>query len=136
MGQRQALRTPTRLEGDCGGATHYVKTLTVGAYEVLATAERQAHGEGRVLHADASASSRGHTKHLRGVGDLEACANKPEISGCQGILQLGQVELPKDLIRPNSAATSQSIQTAGFGQGLGRKMASAESDRILQAAKI
>jgi hypothetical protein len=119
VGQRQAVGEPTRLYGDCRGATHYVRTLTVGAYELLASAGQRAKGRAQAFGADATGSSKGRIRQLRGVGDMEECAGEPGAPGCQGILQLGLVELPRSLMQTTSA-TPQRTQSAGFGQGLGR----------------
>jgi hypothetical protein len=115
VGQRQARTAPTTLGGQCAGATHYVRSLTVGAYELATTSTFAASGGVELGGTGASGSGKDSRQRLRGAGDVSRCSSTvlkdEEVStNCGAILQLGLV--------PIDAADGK-VAAAGFGDGLG-----------------
>lgn len=66
--------TASDLRGDCGGATHVVRALTVGAFEIDASARAAASAGVHVLGAGASASQEASREAVNRDGDKTACA--------------------------------------------------------------
>jgi hypothetical protein len=109
VGQQVADGPPSALQGNCEGATHYVRAMTMGAYSLDASAAR-AVGASASAVVTAGGEARGATRHLRGSGDLAACKAQPDGVSCEAVLMLS-VEL-----LPTQTATKAE---GGFGRGLG-----------------
>ena len=96
VGKRTALRVraaPSDLRGECPGATHFVRSATVGAFALRTGTQRQLHSAASLftVAADASSSSKktvnttdGSQKDC-GSGDPEAMKPPP---GCSALLRL------------------------------------------------
>jgi formylglycine-generating enzyme required for sulfatase activity len=117
VGQRQARTAPTTVSGQCAGATHYVRSMTVGAYELATTSTFAASGGVELGGTGASGSSKDSRQRLRGSADgtVTRCSasglrDDEVTTHCGAILQLGLV--------PIDAADGK-VAAAGFGDGLG-----------------
>ncbi len=97
VGQYAADGEPMKLRGDCAGATHYVRVLTVGAYSLTAP-------------SSAPGARRDSMEVLRQGGDPDACAANADGEACYGMLQLGLEPLGEQ---------ADGRERAGFGAGLG-----------------
>jgi hypothetical protein len=62
-----------QLQGDCGGATHVVTALTVGAFAFIAGASNEKGLSASVLGAGAGVESSKSTETLSRDGDVKAC---------------------------------------------------------------
>ena len=109
VGQRVATKAPATLSGDCRGATHWVKTMTVGAYALDVLAATRVAGEAGAMGVQAGGESSAKRARKSGAGDMEGC-RKGSATGeaCNAILKLGLSELA-------AAGTAE----AGFGAGIG-----------------
>lgn len=115
VGQKQLAKPPTALSGQCGGATHYVRALTIGAYELNVTSRFEAAGGVEIGGTGVSGAGRSARSRLRGSGEVERCASGKASDGelaqsCGAVLQLGLV--------PIDAADGK-VAAAGFGAGVG-----------------
>ncbi|MGH7297170.1 MAG: hypothetical protein ACRELB_19685, partial [Polyangiaceae bacterium] len=61
------------LQGDCAGATHVIDALTVGAFEIAASAAASQSARVRVLGAGAGGEHTSEREVLHGDGKKEAC---------------------------------------------------------------
>lgn len=108
VGQRRVSQAPEKVEGQCDGATHFLRGMTVGAFD-LSSKAREAVG----VEAAVAGTAGGGLEHEaaqglhKGSGDVAACAKSPEGNGCRSILQLQLEPLPT------------SGGGASFGAGLG-----------------
>lgn len=93
VGQRVA-KAPTDLQGDCEGATHFVRSITVGAYELDVQAATGAGVQAGVGSAGAGAKHEEALRRLRGAGDVSTCTASKAKGACGAVLQLGLVALP------------------------------------------
>ncbi len=110
VGQRVAGQPPKSRRGECQGATHYVRTITVGAFKLDARARGKAGASVEVGSAGAGIGREENSKKLRAQGDVEACVAKPHGPECGAILQLG--------LAPLAVSRSGQVSTEGFGKGL------------------
>jgi hypothetical protein len=112
VGQRVAAKPPVSLAGNCQGATHFVRTITVGAYSLDAHAKGSASAGVDVANtAGGGLGRKEDTRKIRGSGDVEKCAADPKSAECGAVLQLG--------LAPLQVGSGGSVTSAGFGQGLG-----------------
>lgn len=95
VGQRVTTEPPVDLEGDCEGATHYVRTITIGAYALDAAARARGGAGVDVAGAGVGAERREGDRRLHGSGDVERCAARSSATedaassaGCGAPLQL------------------------------------------------
>lgn len=94
VGQRVASQAPAQLSGDCRGATHWVQTMTVGAYALDTMASSAAGGNAEVGRVQGGAQERSARARRGSSGDLEGCrAVNPNREACNAILKLGLVEI-------------------------------------------
>ncbi|HEY5926503.1 MAG TPA: tetratricopeptide repeat protein [Kofleriaceae bacterium] len=63
----------SELSGDCGGATHFVRATTVGAFVVATGSKADLAASAKILGKGASGSSSSATKIEAQDGDLESC---------------------------------------------------------------
>jgi hypothetical protein len=110
VGQRVAAEAPKTRKGQCEGATHYVRTITVGAFKLDARAKGKAGVSAEVGSAGGGISREENSKKLRAQGDVEACVSKPNGPECGAILQLG--------LAPLAVSRTGQVSTEGFGKGL------------------
>lgn len=92
VGQRAATQSPSALTGDCRGATHYVKAITVGAYSLDAIGHASGGAGGSFGENGVSASRREDVRRLGGAGNVTAC-EQANATGCDAILQLALAPL-------------------------------------------
>lgn len=110
VGQRVANDTPKRSKGSCEGATHYVRTITVGAFRLDAKAKGKVGASVEVGSAGGGIGREENVHKLRAQGDVEACVKKPNSPDCGAILQLG--------LAPLNINKGGALASAGFGDGL------------------
>jgi hypothetical protein len=108
VGQRVASKPPGALAGECRGATHWVRTMTVGAHELYTMAAGKVAAGAAVAGVGATGSDSTARTRRGGSGDVDACKSAPKGDGCGAILKLGLMQLS-----PGGSAS------AGFGAGLG-----------------
>jgi TolA-binding protein len=94
VGQRLADAEPSPPRGVCAGATHYVRSITVGAYSLDATATGSAGAGVDVAGAGLGGGRREGAKRVRGSGDVDACATRPDDPSCSAVIQLSLMPLP------------------------------------------
>ncbi len=111
VGQRVAAKAPEELSGDCDGATHFVRTITVGAYSLDVMAKGKAGASVDVGNAGAGVGREESRRNLRGSGDVDACSSDPLSKECGAVLQLGLAPLQRE--------GEKLLNNAGFGAGLG-----------------
>jgi hypothetical protein len=111
VGQRVAAKAPEELSGDCDGATHFVRTITVGAYSLDVMAKGKAGASVDVGNAGAGVGREESRRNLRGSGDVDACSADPLSKECGAVLQLGLAPLQRE--------GEKLLNNAGFGAGLG-----------------
>ena len=112
VGQREATKPPAMLRGDCQGATHYVRSIMVGAYGLNSIGSAKIGASAVIGDIGAQGDLSREVRRLRGSGDVEACATgESSDANCGAVLQLG--------LQPLMAASGGAVTTAGFGEGLG-----------------
>ncbi|NUO47564.1 MAG: hypothetical protein HOV80_01770 [Polyangiaceae bacterium] len=112
VGQRIAKETPKKFSGDCEGATHFVRTITVGAYSLDAHAAGKAAASVEVGSAGGGLSRQESKRNIRGSGNVESCSSDPLGTSCGAILQLGLAPLTK-------SNKGEVLNSAGFASGIG-----------------
>jgi hypothetical protein len=110
VGQRVAAKPPEGSRGDCGDATHYVRTITIGAFSLDARAQGKVGASAEIGSAGGGIGRKEDTRNLKSQGDIEVCSKKPDGGDCGAILQLG--------LAPLNKSKGQAIASAGFGAGL------------------
>ena len=109
VGQRVANKPPATLSGECRGATHWVKTMTVGAYALDVLAASRVGGGAEVGGVQGGGEQSAKRSRRGGSGDVEGCRNGTAAGeSCNAILKLGLAEL-----------AAAGMESAGFGEGLG-----------------
>lgn len=115
VGQRVASQAPAQLSGDCRGATHWVQTMTVGAYALDTMASSAAGGNAEVGRVQGGAQERSARARRGSSGDLEGCrAVNPNREACNAILKLGLVELAP--MAQNRISGSDSLQSPAMAR--------------------
>lgn len=112
VGNRTADGEPLALQGQCAGATHYLRSMTVGAYALMVSASQEVAGSAEGAGAKVGGEHSGNDERVHGSGDPKVCKDNPESPTCGAILQVSVAELPKP-------AVSGGEKRAGFGSGLG-----------------
>ena len=85
---------PASINGDCAGATHYVRSITVGAYGLDAVGKGKVAGSVGIDTRSVAGQHDESVRHLRSSGDVTRCAMEGAKSdGCMGVLQLGLAPL-------------------------------------------
>jgi hypothetical protein len=118
VGQRVSKEAPTELEGDgCEGATHYVRTITLGAYALDVQAKAEAGAGVEVGNAGGGAKRKEGDQRLRGSGDVDKCSGESPRSegaaveaGCGAPLQLD--------LAPLRSTGGGHVVASSFGEGL------------------
>jgi hypothetical protein len=113
VGQRETAKPPVSLSGECAGATHYVRTIMVGAYGLDAVGKAKASGAVDVAGKGGGAEHAESVRHLRGSGEVDRCAGgaNAKADDCGAVLQLG--------LAPLMVSGGGAVTAAGFGAGLG-----------------
>jgi hypothetical protein len=118
VGQRVADDAPQGLEGNCEGATHYVRTITLGAYSLDRMAKAEAGAGVDFNGAGVGGERKEADERLNFSGDVDGCSStspssedQAESSGCGAPLQLDLAPL---------RFAEGGVVSAGFGQGLGQ----------------
>jgi hypothetical protein len=111
--------TADKLSGSCEGATHYIRSMIVGAYELSSEKEVAGNAGVEVGSAGAGGSHEKQSEVLRSDGDLVACVDRATSatdSGCQAIIQLvlDPISMPEPVIPPPvpTPALSPPVATA------------------------
>ena len=111
IGQREAAKPPVSLSGECAGATHYVRSIMVGAYGLDAVGKGKVAGGATVGESGAGGERSESVRRLRGSGDVVKCAVAgAKVEDCGAVLQLGLAPL---------AVSGGAVTAGGFGAGLG-----------------
>jgi TPR repeat protein len=97
---RPALKR-SQLHGDCAGATHFVRGMTIGAFQFMAGSAGEAQGNAAVLGYGAKGQAGGEREIMREDGDFEACDRasvdaEAAPPGCGAILRIELVPLDAD----------------------------------------
>jgi hypothetical protein len=109
VGQLVAKSAPSSKSGACEGATHYVRTMTVGAFSLDSAAKGSASAGVDVAGiAGGGGQRRENVRNLRSTGSIQACAENPEDPSCSAVLKLGLVPL-------NTSRSGQVLKSEGFG---------------------
>lgn len=109
VGQLVAKSSPSSKSGACEGATHYVRTMTVGAFSLDSAAKGSASAGVDVAGiAGGGGQRRENVRNLRSTGSIEACAENPEDPSCSAVLKLGLVPL-------STSSSGQVLKSEGFG---------------------
>ena len=89
VGQQIAKAAPSSMSGECAGATHYVSTISVGAYELAASEHSEVSAVIR-LH-----EHKGEERHA--AGDVERCSkhDAAESDACRSPIKLDLSPAPK-----------------------------------------
>lgn len=102
VGQQLAEAPPASYDGGCDGATHYVRTIALGAYDMNTAARASGAAGIDIGILEAGGSSKASRSRLRHSGDVEACAGKTDINqdnvrtyGCSAPVQLGLAPLTR-----------------------------------------
>ena len=124
VGQRIA-KPPASLHGECEGATHFVRTITVGAYQLDAQAAAGLGVEAGVGSAGAGAKHKDAVRRLRSAGDVAACTASKGRGECGAVLQLGLVALADTSVggAGDAGAVSESGKSGAGGKEDGSAMA-------------
>lgn len=100
VGQQLASGDPAEMTGDCAGATHYVRTISLGAYEMTTASKAQSGADVNLGIIEAGGHSKSSRNRLRHSGDVPECADKKDIDekniktyGCTAPVQLGLAPL-------------------------------------------
>ncbi|MBI4704576.1 MAG: flagellar protein FliT [Deltaproteobacteria bacterium] len=111
VGVREATVRPALLEGECDGATHYVRSVTVGAWALDArTKETAGGGVSNSSMGGAGLDHGGSQAIVKRSGDVDGCMVNPQAESCRGVIRLGLAGLP---------GARSGLAAAGFGAGLG-----------------
>ncbi len=112
VGQRIAKQAPKRFDGDCEGATHFVRTITVGAYSLDVRAQGRAGASAEIGNAGGGVLREESKRNIRGSGNVEICATDPGARECGAVLQLGLAPLQR-------GDGGKILNSAGFASGIG-----------------
>jgi hypothetical protein len=117
VGQKAVEVPPAEFRGDCEGMTHYVRSMTLGAFSLEAVASSRVGGGASVMGVGGGARAESGTKKLRSAGDLARCEEDP--GKCSAILKLGLARLGPVVTGVSPAGRRGGSAGAGFGAGLG-----------------
>jgi hypothetical protein len=119
VGQREAQGAPSALEGQCAGATHFVRAITVGAYALYAGAASRVGAGASVGNAGVSGGQAEHVDRLRGSGDVAKCsASGAPVPECMAVIQLRLMALPRGLAPGGGAPEEPEPDEAAPSRGL------------------
>jgi TPR repeat protein len=116
------------LQGECAGATHFVRGAFVGAFKLATASQGSVAGSANVLGAGSSGSSQSARKMDRSEGDVSACkspaAGETAPPGCRALvrLMLGPVateaaaEADQENVIASADGTSQPTNEAASGK--------------------
>ena len=112
VGQRETAKPPVSVSGECAGATHYVRSIMVGAYSLDAVGTAKVSGAVELAGKGGGDEHKEGVRRLRGSGDVGSCASGAASgkSDCGAVLQLGLAPL---------MVSGGAVTAAGFGAGLG-----------------
>jgi hypothetical protein len=96
VGQRIAETPPSDMTGECDGATHYVRTISVGAYKMDSSAKANQGADVDVGIVQTGGHRSASRARNRASGDVDGCASKTDLdegkaksAGCSAPVQLG-----------------------------------------------
>jgi predicted Zn-dependent peptidase len=115
--------TPSDLQGNCQGATHIVRTVTVGAFDFHTGANAHVGGGVNVMGAGAGGSSSAAEDSLARDGAVNACASAKPDDGdapqnCGALVRLEVVPLAAAGAPPPVDPTKLVMTTARLANGL------------------
>jgi hypothetical protein len=138
VGQKVAA-PPVSIGGECEGATHFVRSIIVGAYSLDAQATTGVGVEAGVGSAGAGARRQEEVRRLRSAGDVTKCERSgKKAADCGAVLQLGLLPLPSF----DSAGVAAAPASGGDGGAADRRAPSrtptgnAELERATKAAAL
>ncbi len=108
VGQHVVTAAPSSVAGDCEGATHYVRAITVGAYSLDVVAGTAAGAEASIGNAGVGVNRKEEVRRLRGAGDVDRCLTRVAKGECGGVLQLGLAPLETSFASEPATATRPS----------------------------
>lgn len=101
VGRRMTEAAPPEMTGDCAGATHFVRSISVGAYKLESSARAAQGADVDAGIVQTGGSRQASRSRNRGSGDVDTCATKADLdeaaaraAGCSAPVQLGLVKLP------------------------------------------
>jgi len=107
VGRRTTDASAPEMTGDCGGATHFVRNIGLGAYDMKTAARASGGAAVDIGIFQGGGDSKSERNHARSSGNVEGCASKNDLdesnirsAGCSAPVQLGLEPLP------GAAATS------------------------------
>jgi len=91
VGERLLSRAPTLLEGDCAGATHYVESMVLGAFDLESRSATSGAAAVRAMNLGAGGGGATSRDVAGSAGDVATCKQKglDAAASCGAILQLG-----------------------------------------------
>ena len=75
VGQRETAKPPVSVSGECAGATHYVRSIMVGAYSLDAVGTAKVSGAVELAGKGGGDEHKEGVRRLRGSGDVGSCAS-------------------------------------------------------------
>ena len=116
--------SPERLSGDCEGATHFVRSASLGAFSMATGSKGKAAVAAELFNYGGGASSDSERAALNSDGNLESCRtsdpgapNPP--SECQAPVRIELVPISGEVVAANAGGDGE--------DGEGRKSAAAEN---------
>jgi hypothetical protein len=101
VGRQTADGAPTEMTGDCAGATHFVRSISVGAYALESSARAAQGADVDAGIVQTGGSRKASRSRNRGSGDVASCSSKADLdeagarsAGCSAPVQLGLMKLP------------------------------------------
>lgn len=102
VSERTVRDGPIELSGDCGGATHYVKSIRLGAYTLESRADASASAHADLGPLTAGGSRTESDSRRKASGDPAACEAAPTNPSCAAPVALELVPIERDAPRPGS----------------------------------
>ncbi|NUP08624.1 MAG: hypothetical protein HOW73_21460 [Polyangiaceae bacterium] len=113
VGQQLASGEPANMTGDCEGATHYVRTISLGAYDMQTASQASSGADINAGIVEAGGHSKSSRNRLKNSGDVSNCAGKTDIDeknirsyGCTAPVQLGLAPWGNDAGGDETAASA------------------------------
>jgi hypothetical protein len=103
VGVKNASAAPAALTGDCEGATHYISSMTVGAFHLHSMSLENAGVSANVGTIGAGVDHGGDAAYDKSGGDVDQCTRASTPDNCRTILQIGLAPLPGQGSPPEGA---------------------------------
>lgn len=118
IGQRLAPEAPKEFTGDCGGATHYVRAITVGAFTLDKFANAKAGASVGVGDAGAGGERKEADRRIKALGKIDQCDGSRPTSMEEASAAECDIPLMLDLA-PLDKDTKGDFVASEFGANLG-----------------